>query len=423
MRLDRDAIRRKLPSNLDEIALETGALLRRREIKSAEQLLWMTLIYSGLVNPSLRETSALGGITGDFELNDTSVRYRLENAPEFLTAVLNSLLFGADRALRADGVRRRICLQDATVVSIPGSKGTDFRLHTEYVPGQGLAYVEITDSRGGESLERGEYRAGDIVIADQGLAYARSIHHVHTTGAHFLVRSYLQNIKLQDEDGVRLTPERILDLADQGASSITVLVPYEDNPPIKARLVMAKLPPEAAARARERLSKNASKKQKTISPLAMRLAGYVMILTTVPKSDLSDSAVLHTYRLRWQIELFFKRCKSLLGLDDLKAGGRVAQSWLLGKMIIATLVDTAIAKIYRDWGARNSGAAPNLWPLTKLCLIDLQATILDVERVLPSLNEKALVRLGEAPRKRKTAAVDIARLNKKLNPAARKVRP
>jgi len=424
MRLNRDAIRRKLPSNLDELALETGALLRRREIKCAEQLLWMTLMYSGLVEPSLRQTSAIGGITGDFELNDTSVRYRLKNAPEFLTAVLNSLLFGADRALRADGVSRRICLQDATTVSFPGSDGTDFRLHTEYVPGQGLAYVEITDRRGGESLERGEYRPGDIVIADQGLAYAKSIHHVCSTGAYCLIRCYLQNIKLQGEDGVRLKPERILDLADQGASSIPVLVPHEDAAPIRARLVMAKLPAEAAARAREKLRKQASKKQKSISELAMRLAGYVVILTTVPADELSDSEVLHTYRLRWQIELFFKRCKSLLGLDKLKAHGAVARAWLLGKMIIATLVDRALAGIYREWAYKRSGAVPSLWPLTKLCLMDLQATILDVERVLPSLDESALRRLGEAPRKkRKAAAVDIARLNKKLNPSARRVRP
>jgi hypothetical protein len=423
MKLDREAIRRKLPHNLDDIAKDTGALRRRREIKSAEQLVWMTLIYSGLVGPSLRQTAALGGITGDFKLNDTSVRYRLSNAAEFLTAVLNSLLFGADRALRAEGVRRRLCLQDATTVSIPGSKGTDFRLHTEYVPGQGLAYVEITDRRGGESLERGEYGAGDIVIADQGLAYASSIHHACSTGAYCLVRAYLQNIKLQDEDGVRLIPERILDFADQGASSISVLVPYEDAAPLKARLVMTKLPAEAAARAREKLRKRASKKQKSISKLAMRLAGYVMILTTVPASELSDSEVLHTYRLRWQIELFFKRCKSLLGLDELKAGGRVAQAWLLGKMIIATLIDRALAKIYREWSYEGSGAAPNLWPLTKLCLMDLQSTILDVERVLPSLDEAALQRLGEAPRKRKTAATAIARLNAKLNPSARQGRP
>ena len=142
MKLNRESIRAKLPTNLEAIAKDTGALLRRREVKSAEQLIWMALMYSGLAG-SLRSTAALGAATGDFDMNDTSVRNRLKNSVELLTAVLNHLLFGSARLFAAQGIRRRICLQDATVVTIPGSKGTDFRLHTEYVPGQGLAYVEI----------------------------------------------------------------------------------------------------------------------------------------------------------------------------------------------------------------------------------------------------------------------------------------
>lgn len=109
--------------------------------------------YSGLAG-SPRGTAALGAVTGDFDINDTSVRYRLSVSVEFLTAVLNRLLLGSALRFEAQGLRRRICLQDATVVTIPGSKGTDFRPHTQYVPGQGLAYFEITDSKGGESLTR-----------------------------------------------------------------------------------------------------------------------------------------------------------------------------------------------------------------------------------------------------------------------------
>jgi hypothetical protein len=73
MKLDRETIRNKLPQDLDRLAKETGALRRRREVKSAEQLLWMALMYSGLVG-SLRGTAVLGAHTGDFDINDTSVR-------------------------------------------------------------------------------------------------------------------------------------------------------------------------------------------------------------------------------------------------------------------------------------------------------------------------------------------------------------
>ena len=42
-------------------------------------------------------------------------------------------------------------INDATVLSIPGSEGIDWRLHAVYDPAQGcLRRVEITDQRGGE---------------------------------------------------------------------------------------------------------------------------------------------------------------------------------------------------------------------------------------------------------------------------------
>ena len=48
---------------------------------------------------------------------------------------------------------------------------------------------------------------------------------------------------------------------------------------------------------------------------SIEAAGYVELFTTVDKSRLSAARCMHLYRLRWQIELLFKRLKSLCGLD------------------------------------------------------------------------------------------------------------
>lgn len=413
MDLDRESIRRRLPHNLDELAKETGALRRRREVSCAEQLLWMALMYSGMIG-SLRGTAALGARTGDFDINDTSVRYRLKNSEAFLQEVLNYLLLGSARCLKSRGVRRRICLQDATVLSIPGSKGADFRLHTLYVPGQGLAGVELTDGRGGERLERSHYEAGDIVLADQGLAHARDLHHVHETGAYSLLRLYLRNIVLQDLTGKKLLPNRILDLADQGVSSVDVLVPYQKNTPLPARLVIRKLPPEQAGRAREKLRRQASKKQKVITDDAMRLAGYVVVISTLPTHELTDHELLETYRLRWQIELFFKRCKSIMKLDELVSAGKLARSWILGKLIIAALVDRAIVNLHEQSNRDRAVTSQNLWRLSKLCFLELNAAVAHVEKASPKL-----AHLFEAPRQRSCDSLQLDELYEKLNPSLR----
>jgi hypothetical protein len=140
--------------------------------------------------------------------------------------------------------------------------------------------------------------------------------------------------------------------------------PFERNTPLAARLVVKKLPPEQATQARARAKKRRSKSQKKGSDLAIRLAGYVVLLTTVPESDLSNEQLLKTYQLRWYIELFFKRCKSLLGLDELRAGGRVAHSWFLGKTLIAALIDRKLVQLQQE---TNGGTPSNLWRLTALC--------------------------------------------------------
>jgi Transposase DDE domain len=62
------------------------------------------------------------------------------------------------------------------------------------------------------------------------------------------------------------------------------------------------------------------------------------VLTTVTKDRLSAVDILELYRLRWQIELLFKRLKSLLHLDTLPSRrGPTARSWMLARFLAAAL--------------------------------------------------------------------------------------
>jgi IS4 transposase len=60
----------------------------------------------------------------------------------------------------------------------------------------------------------------------------------------------------------------------------------------------------------------------------------------------SPEAILELYRLRWQIELLFKRFKSLLGLGDLPAKKReLARAWIFAKLILGLLAEKAARKL------------------------------------------------------------------------------
>jgi hypothetical protein len=339
------------PDNLDALAKQTGAASRWRNIKNASDLMRVILAYV-VDDLSLRSVAGWAALADVGELKDTSVLHRLRNAGTFLEAVLAHLLSFRIRGEAADGSPLRI--NDASVISIPGSKGTDWRIHAIYNPvSTRLIRVEITDAHGGEKLERNGGQAGEVIIGDRVLAHASGIHAVAKTGAYTLLRMHWQNIRIEDAQARGVELEDVLRRADAGDTGTIVYVPLEGAFPIPARLLVRPLPAVQAEKARRKMHRNAAKKGRTPSALALRLAGYFCLLTTLTVEMASDAVVLELYRIRWQIELFFKRCKSLLHLGQLRADDpRLVRAYCTAKLIEVALIELLASEgeSFSPWG-------------------------------------------------------------------------
>jgi hypothetical protein len=270
----------------------------------------------------------------------------------FLEVVLAHLLSFRVRGEALIGPPLRI--NDATVISIPGSKGTDWRIHAVYDPvSSRLTRVQVTDAKGGEKLERDPCQPGEVVIADRGLAHAGGIHSVAEAGAFSLLRMHWQSIRLEDARGENLDLEKILTQADSGQVGTLVYVPLKGKASVPARLLVRPIPEQHAEKARRNMRRNAAKKGRTPSPLALRLAGYFCLLTTLPVEVGGDDLVLELYRIRWQIELFFKRCKSLLRLGELRADDPdLVRAYCAAKLIEVVLIDLLASEgeSFSPWG-------------------------------------------------------------------------
>jgi hypothetical protein len=84
---------------------------------------------------------------------------------------------------------------------------------------------------------------------------------------------------------------------------------------------------------------------------------------------LSAETVLRLYRVRWQVELAIKRCKSLLDLDMLRArqGSPLADLWLQGKLLYVLLVDKRLRRtLGAPWGALDRERTATWWRPWKL---------------------------------------------------------
>src|SRR5207344_2612750 len=119
------------------------------------------------------------------------------------------------------------------------------------------------------------------------------------------------------------------------------VVLHGENSSFGGRLCAVKKSDHAIKEAHRRLHRKASRKQMTTRPGTLEFAKYVLVFTT--RSSDSAAAVLASYRVRWQIELVFKRLKSLAQLGHVpKHDDRSARAWIYGKLLVALLTQKLI---------------------------------------------------------------------------------
>ena len=122
---------------------------------------------------------------------------------------------------------------------------------------------------------------------------------------------------------------------------------------LTGRLCAIRKSEHAIALALKRLTREASKKQRTVKPETLEFAKFVLIVTTISPSLFSLEEILEWYRVRWQIELLLKRFKSLAGLGHLpKWDEASARAWLYGKLFVGLLTQKLVrhAEAIAPWG-------------------------------------------------------------------------
>ncbi|HEY4563049.1 MAG TPA: transposase, partial [Thermoanaerobaculia bacterium] len=119
---------------------------------------------------------------------------------------------------------------------------------------------------------------------------------------------------------------------------------------------------EAAEQAREKIRKEARKKGHAVDTRTLAAAGYIFLLTSLPAAQLKAAEVLDLYRFRWQVELAFKRLKSLWDFGTVPAKDPdIARTYIFAKLLIAVLVEDLTQEALRatpPWGGRGGGGPP-----------------------------------------------------------------
>lgn len=348
-----------LPESWEQMAADGGALRRLRGFSDAGQLL-RTLLIHLIDGASLRQTVVHAKQMGIADVSDVALLKRLNASGEWFRQMACSLMTQtvSEDSLAVLPNDYDVLLVDATCISKPASIGTDWRVHYSVaLPSLECRTLMVSDVSVGETLRNFPSAPKRVFIGDRGYSNRSGIAHVVNQGGHVIIRMNTATLPLTNNRGneFRLLTN-LRKLATREIGEWEVNFDYEKQH-VTGRVCAIKKSRIAAELAREKIIQAASKKQKTSQPETLEAAGYIFVFTTLEPAVISAANILEMYRGRWQIELAFKRLKSLLELGSLpKKDPPGAKAWIYGKLFSAMLIEALIrnAEIFSPWGYQIS---------------------------------------------------------------------
>jgi hypothetical protein len=335
----------KLPTGWEAKAKELGAITRSRKIKDAKDLLQLILLYltSG---ESFGRTAALTRISEGLRLTKNAVFERFLLSGAWLAWMCENICRNAGLlAQKPEWLwERRVCLVDATDESIKGSKSADWRLHY-MVELFTLDTVEthLTNAKKGETLVNfSKIKSGDIVIADRAYGTITSIEHVLDYEADYIVRIRANAFNLYEQTGEKLDfREKIKDMKEGESAEYTLqrLDPHKGRKEVSL-CVYRKTTKQCADSIRQIKKSNTKKMRGEISELQEFYGKYVIVATSL---HAPCEQILELYRMRWQVELLFKRLKSIFEYNKVPVKNETSvRAWLNGKLLLAAICETLV---------------------------------------------------------------------------------
>lgn len=333
-----------MPAGWEDKARELGALTRSRKIQTASDLLKLNLLHltSG---GSFGGTSAMLKISEGLELNKNAVYERICKSGKWLKWLCQNFCRNSGFVVDKPNwlADRRICLVDATEEAKRGSLISDYRLHCmlELFTLDTIELNQTKSSQGETLLNFKNIVKGDIVIGDRAYGNIKAMEYALEKDADFCFRFRANAFNLYNENGEKINlPEQICNLAEN-TSKIENLY-YKCNNKLKpVRVCIYRKKPEDYEKSIRHIKRSNNKKMRGQVSETQAFYGQFIIVATSLNADVDK--ILELYRARWQIELLFKRFKSIFGYDEMPSRkDDSVMAWFYGKLLLAAICEALV---------------------------------------------------------------------------------
>lgn len=337
----------EMPDGYEESCYSEKAIQRKRGITNPGDLMMLCLFHL-LSGCSLLEISEIAKLTKLGEISDVAFMKRFENCNGWFKWIAFYLVTnGAIVYNKPEWLENyRTIALDASDVTEKGRSGRLYHLHyaLDLFKMETVQY-KITSQDIGETLRNFTVGSRDLFLADRAYGTLTGIEYCVNGGGSFVFRLRKNCFKMYSGDGD--TVDLLKHLRSLGTKDTLDLKVYaigSEKQQIPLRVCAVRKTEDAIAATQKRTRREASRRQRKVSGDTMEFNEYIVIISNLP-DNIEGKQILDLYRLRWQVEIYFKRLKSILDFGELpKRRTESVMAWLNGKMMLALLIEKVIGK-------------------------------------------------------------------------------
>ena len=339
---------KRLPKGYEQACTETKAMERRRGVKTPADLIHLVFLYlTG--GYSQLEMSVLADKLGIAKISDVAFLKRFAKCKDWLSWMVSKIVPSPiiEYPILSRFKSYQIVTVDASNVSEKGRSGRIFRLHyaIDLLKMCGLSY-KITSRKIGESLSNFDIKKNWLILADRIYGTLTGIENCLKAEANFVLRLRHKAFMLYDHNGAVIDLlDMIKNATSDTAVGIDVFVKLPTLGMRKLRVCAIKIPDNKLEKVAKRIKRRDTVTQRSTSSQAVAMSNYVVVITSLP-DDIPADEILALYRYRWQVEIYFKRLKSILDFGNVPLHREDSiYTWLNGKLLISLLIEQMISEV------------------------------------------------------------------------------
>ncbi len=339
---------RELPDGYAEACFKEKAIQRKREISTPDDLMMLSLFH--LINGcSLVEISTIAELAKIGNISDVAFMKRFEHCEDWFKWIISQLVSeGLISYQKPKSLEKyNIIGVDATTVSEKGRSRRLFRLHLAVDIFKMETLQHLISARDvGETLTNFTIHQDDLVIADRAYCSKIGIKHCLSGGGNFILRYRRRSFNLYNSKGDKVELlEHLQSLKNTDVLELRLFMRNSDGTTNPVRICGIRKSLDAITKSRKRLQRQESREGIKFTEQTKDFNDYIVLISNL-RGEVSATDILDIYRFRWQVEIYFKRLKSIMDFGELpKRRDGSIMSWLHGKLMVALLIEKMIGKV------------------------------------------------------------------------------